>query len=1199
MIDTGADISILKRSSLNSENQIDTTDKITIRGVTDSETYSVGSVKGQVKIENKDIEQKFQIVDDNFPINTNGILGRDFLIKNNCKIDYENFTLSILIKNDEFILPMLTQLPKSQNIILPARTQTLHPINIKIEEDSIVLNQEIQKGVFIANSIIPAKGIAQIAFLNTLEQDVIINSIEPNVTPLRHFHVIDLKKNYEKNKKVDQYERLLKELNINISDKKAKQSILKICEEYADCFHLDGDTLTVNNFYKQKISMADNNPVYIKNYRLPQAQQNEINEQVDELLKNNIIETSVSPFNSPLLVVPKKDSQGEKKWRLVVDFRQLNKKIIDDKFPLTRLDDVLDTLGRAKYFSTLDLTSSFHQIELDEESRSKTAFSTLRGHFQFKRLPFGLKISTNSFQRMLSVALAGLSTEAFLYVDDIIIFGCSLLHHNDNLTKVFQRLRKYNLKLNPKKCNWLQTEVTYLGHLITNEGIKPDPRKYEAVTKYPTPINAEEVKRFVAFCNYYRRFIQNFASIARPLNALSKKGVEFVWTKECEDAFISLKNKLINPPILKYPNYDETFIVTTDASNTALGAVLSQGDIGKDLPISYASRSLTKHEVNKPIIEKELLGIHWAINYFRPYLYGRKFTVITDHRPLVSLFTHKNPSSKLTRIRLDLADYTFDIIYKQGSMNTNADALSRIKLDSEMLKEMIPTSKINIMTRSKSTKIANEKINKNKIRNAEFTIKDPPIYIWECGSLTEVKNIRKLKFNKVLQKHDVHQRKSSSRLRFDSGEACSRVHVNNKDIIIEYSDNPSLDLGLILEKLIFKMNKENIKQLAIANNDRIFEHISIDEFKKLYNKLQQKVEEDIRLKILIYNPPIRVIDDEEKEKIIENFHNTPHAGGHSGIKRTINKIKQRYCWKNLNKMVKKYVSECITCAQSKQIRNTKERLVLTETPTTSFEVVTADTVGPLRPSNDFRYILTLQCELTKFVEAIPIKSKDANTVAKALVDNFILRHGSFKTLKTDMGTEFINEVMKNVYILFGINHITSTPYHHETLGSIERNHRVLNEYLIAFAKEDNWHEWIPYFVFSYNTTPHSSIGISPFELIYGKLVKLPEDSVHDVTNPVYNIDDYSLELKFRLGQMRIIAKKLLDRSKIERKESIDKIANPLDLEVGDKVYLKVGNKKKLDNPYKGPYEVVELNGVNSKIKINNEIKEVHNNRLKK
>ena len=333
-----------------------------------------------------------------------------------------------------------------------------------------------------------------------------------------------------------------------------------MCEKFNDIFALQDDFLTCNNFYKQNINLNDPSPVYIKNYRTPEVHREEIKKQVSKMLKEKIIKPSVSPYNSPILLVPKKSSTDEKKWRLVVDFRQLNKKIIADKFPLPRIDDILDQLGRARYFSTLDLMSGFHQIELKEDSKQFTAFSTDSGHFEFNRLPFGLNISPNSFQRMMTIALSGLPPEcAFLYIDDIIITGCSMEHHLKNIEQVFSRLRKYNLKLNPAKCKFFCAEVTYLGHHITEQGIQPDPSKFSAIVNYPKPENADDTRRFVAFCNYYRRFIANFAEKAAPLNALLKKSAQFVWTSDCEKAFNTLKNELINSKILKFPDFKKHF----------------------------------------------------------------------------------------------------------------------------------------------------------------------------------------------------------------------------------------------------------------------------------------------------------------------------------------------------------------------------------------------------------------------------------------------------------------------------------------------------------------------------------------------------------------------------------------------------------------------------------------------------------------
>lgn len=320
--------------------------------------------------------------------------------------------------------------------------------------------------------------------------------------------------------------------------------------------------------------------------------------------------------------------------------------------------------------------SGFHQIPLDSNSRKYTAFSTNSGHYQFKRLPFGLNISPNSFQRMMAIAMAGLTPErAFIYIDDIVIIGCSLKHHLSNLESVFERMRKYNLELNLSKCKFLKTEVTYLGHKITDQGILPDDSKFKAIRDYPIPKNVDDVRRFVAFCNYYRRFVENFADIAYPLNQLLKKNVTFTWTDKCQNAFDLLRQQLMSPRLLQYPDFTQKFILTTDASDIGCGAVLSQISEAGERPIAFASKTFIPAERNKPTILKELIAIHWAINYFEAYLYGRRFTVRTDHRPLVYLFGIKNPTSKLTRIRIDLEGYDYDVVYIKGKENVAADAL--------------------------------------------------------------------------------------------------------------------------------------------------------------------------------------------------------------------------------------------------------------------------------------------------------------------------------------------------------------------------------------------------------------------------------------------------------------------------------------------------------------------------------------------
>lgn len=1184
LVDTGADISICKENFIG-DKEIKQHNSCKITGIENNSIQTMGTSMLKLVLPEDIISHEYQIVDTKFPIATDGILGRDFFTKYLAKIDYETYTLVIMVNETEYVLPMRANIDR---FVIPPRTEMIQAVNLQIEEDSVVCAKQIGSNVFIGNTIIPKHGTKHIRVLNASDEEVTISKLDLQIKRLSHYNIMYNRKEVTNDRRQDRWEKLRKLLSIDLVGINERQTIEEICKEFEDIFHLEGDHLTANNFYKQRLQTVDDTPVYTRNYRLPQSQQEEIKTQVNKLIEEDLVEPSVSPYNSALLLVPKKSDNDEKKWRLVVDYRQLNKKLVNDKFPLPQLDDVLDRIGRAKYFSTLDMTSSFHQIELQPASRPLTAFSTNNGHYQFKRLPFGLKISSNSFQRMLTIALTGLDSNAFIYVDDIIVFGCSLKHHNDNLRKVFQRLRSHNLKLNPNKCNFLKPEVVYLGHLITDKGVMTDPSKCKALETYPIPKNADDTRRFVAFCNYYRRFVRDFAQIAKPLNELLKKNQPFIWSENCQKSFEMLKSVVSNPPVLQYPDFEKEFILTTDASNYALGAVLSQGEINSDLPISYASRSLNKHEINKPVIEKELLAIHWGITHFRPYLYGRKFKVVTDHRPLVSLFTHSNPSSRLTRIRLDLMDYDFEIIYKQGKINTNADALSRIKIDSNDLKDMM-TRNINVMTRKmtedlrkndKKTDKESTSIRKNEDymeRNSDR--ESDHIYMWTSISFSQIKGYPRLNF--VIDKVN---------------KSMPKVEIFRNRVVVSGNENAYSNLGSVLQKLTKVLRDNQIFIVTLAKDDTIFKLIREEKFNKMYNSMQNKDKHRQRpIEIILFSQPERILGRDRQKEIIKEYHETPY-GGHAGVRRTIVRLKQRYIWKNMYKMIKDFISHCEFCKRNKVIRHTKAPIQITNTPTKPFQFIQLDTVGPLRISNGYRYILTAQCELTKYVDAFPIETKEASEIGRILVEKFILRYGCFDTVKTDRGTEFVNELFNRICTLMKIKHVTSTAYHHETLGSIERNHKVLNEYMRSFTEQYNWDEWIPYYTFAYNTTPHSSTGFSPFELVYGRLASMTTEPMSN--DKFYNYEDYITELKIKLKHAHEMANRKLLENKIKQKAVKDKNINDIQIKIGDKVFLRKENARKSENQYMGPFKVINTQDVNITILKDNKPMTIHKNRIK-
>ena len=343
------------------------------------------------------------------------------------------------------------------------------------------------------------------------------------------------------------------------------------------------------------------------------------------------------------------------------------------------MDETLELLAGSTYFTTLDLASGYLQVEIEENSKEKTAFSTTRGHYEFNVMPFGLTNAPATFQQLMECVLAGLTGEqCLIYLDDIIVFSNTFDEHLKRLTNVFLALRNAGLKLKPAKCYFAQSKVYYLGHVVSAAGIAPDPAKITAVMSYPVPTNTKQLKQFLGLTNYYHRFVLSYSRIAEPLYKLLRKGSQFLWNSDCQAAFATLQKALVNPPILAYPDFWQPFLLYTDASDFAMGAVLSQVQGDKERVICYWSRQLTKPERGYSITEKEALAAVSAVKEFYPYLYGFPFKLITDHNPLTSLKGIKDVRGRLTRWTLFLQQFNFQFEYKPGSALINADTLSRI-----------------------------------------------------------------------------------------------------------------------------------------------------------------------------------------------------------------------------------------------------------------------------------------------------------------------------------------------------------------------------------------------------------------------------------------------------------------------------------------------------------------------------------------
>lgn len=471
-------------------------------------------------------------------------------------------------------------------------------------------------------------------------------------------------------------EQLLRLDHLNAEE---RNKLIKVCNEFHQVFQQPNQPLSATTQTEHIIRTVDEEPVYTKSYRFPQIHKKEVEKQITKMLNEGIIRNSISPWSSPIWIVPKKqDASGLQKWRIVIDYRKLNNKTKQERFPIPNIDELLDKLGKAQYFTTLDLASGFHQISMHPDSIEKTAFSTDHGHFEFLRMPFGLKNAPATFQRMINEVLKDYINQICLvYMDDVIIFSTTLDEHIVNLRKILKAFNNHNLKVQLDKSEFLKKETEFLGHIVSAEGIEPNPRKIDAIMKFPIPKTHKQIKSFLGMVGFYRKFINNLAKITKPLTVCLKKGKKVEHTEEFLKAFETCKLLLCNDPILIRPDFDKIFTLTTDASQFAIGAVLSQDN----KPVCYASRTLNPSEINYSVTEKELLAVIWAVRYFRPYIFGRHFKIHTDHKPLKWLENVKEPNSRLVRWKLLLSEYDYEIDYIKGKENSVADALSRNPLE--------------------------------------------------------------------------------------------------------------------------------------------------------------------------------------------------------------------------------------------------------------------------------------------------------------------------------------------------------------------------------------------------------------------------------------------------------------------------------------------------------------------------------------
>ena len=453
------------------------------------------------------------------------------------------------------------------------------------------------------------------------------------------------------------------------------QQLANFFHDYQDVFATSAEDLGRTNIVQHRIDTGDHPPIKQHPRRIPIHKCEFVHQEIQNMLQKGVIEPCDGPWSSPIVLAAKKGGET----RFCVDFRLLNEVTKKDAYALTRIEDNLDALQGAQWYSTLDLLSGFWQVEVSPEDRDKTAFSIGgSGLWNFVTMPFGLCNAPSTFSRLMELVLAGLQWNiAVLYLDDIVVFANDFTQHVQRLGQVLSRLRQAGLKLKPSKCNLLRKKVEFLGHIVSAQGVEVDPEKVEKVVNWPVPQNLMDVRSFLGLCAYYRRFIPDFSLVAKPLTMLSEKDVIFEWTGSQQVAFEQLKKLLTRTPILAYPKDGCPYILDTDASNVGLGGVLSQVQDGEERVIAYASKTLNRAQRNYCVTRRELLAIVTFVKQFHHYLYEAPFLVRTDHAALYWLLRKNDPDGQMARWIEVLQNYDMTVEHRPGKKHGNADALSR------------------------------------------------------------------------------------------------------------------------------------------------------------------------------------------------------------------------------------------------------------------------------------------------------------------------------------------------------------------------------------------------------------------------------------------------------------------------------------------------------------------------------------------